>query len=391
MIISGLGCWVVDYIYQNIDFTSEKAKQYISKDGINGLVFGEATLISHLVDYFNKSEAAIVEDIGGEVISRNLGGVAIITTVSAAQLLFGNDDIDLYFYANLADNELGHFVINTLKDTPLKTDYISMIEGESVFTHVFCGKDESGEVSRTFACAPSVHPSTALQLDQLDNNFYNSNINIFSCIQWEPEICKNFSRVLRKCKENNSITIVGTANDPLKRGREKWTLGDSDQVYRYIDFLIMDKAEALYYSGKGTLSAAASFFKSFPIEGVLITDGINPTYVYSRGCLCSPFEGFIPIVRDIVKDKMQRLLAEGDTVGCGDNFAGGVVASIALQLKRKKNQIDLVEACILGNLSGGITSTITGGFYKEKFPGEKKQAIDRYYNKYLNQLGEIPI
>lgn len=386
MIISGLGCWVVDYIYQDIDFSLSRVSQYISKDGKNGLVFGEATLMSHLVEYFGKSAETIIRDIGGEKKYKNLGGVAIITTISAAQLLYNYKDIKVYFYANLANNEAGNFVLQTLKQTPVYTDYIYIMEGDNVVTHAFCGKDEHGETSRTFICAPSVHPSTALKLEQLDDNFYNSDINVFSCIQWEPEISKNFSRVLKKSKENGSITIVGTANDPLMRGRERWILGDSDEAYEYIDILIMDKAEALYYSGTNDLSSAISFFKSFPIQGILITDGTNPTYVYGNGNLCLPYEGFIPIVEDIGKDKKGGILEEGDAVGCGDNFAGGVVASIAMQLRNGEKQINIKKACIMGNLSGGIASTVTGGLFIEKFTGERKSLIDRYYEKYLKQL-----
>lgn len=386
MIISGLGCWVVDYIYPNIDFSLPRVKQYLSKDGKNGLVFGEASLMSHLVEYFGKPAETIIRDIGGEQHYQNLGGVAIITIISAAQLLYNYQDIKVYFYANLANNEAGKFIWQTLKETPVYTDYISFMEGDSVVTHAFCGQDEQGETSRTFICAPSVHPSTALKLEQLDANFYHSDINVFSCIQWEPEISQNFSQVLKKCKEKGSITIVGTANDPLMRGRKRWTLGDSDEVYQYIDILIMDKAEALYYSGSDDLAAAIAFFKSFPLQGILITDGTNPTYAYGNGNLCLPYEGFIPIVEDIIKDKRRGILPEGDTVGCGDNFAGGVIASIARQLKTKAKAIDIKEACILGNLSGGIASTITGGFFREKYAGERQALIDKYYERYRKQL-----
>jgi len=119
---------------------------------------------------------------------------------------------------------------------------------------------------------------------------------------------------------------------------------------------------------------------------VLITDGLNPTYVYGKGELCRPYHGFIPTVHAIDEDKARGLLPHGDTVGCGDNYCGGVVASIALQLKRGAGQIDLVEACILGNLSGGITSTTTGGIFKEQFFGEKQRLVDRYYRDYVKQV-----
>jgi sugar/nucleoside kinase (ribokinase family) len=171
------------------------------------------------------------------------------------------------------------------------------------------------------------------------------------------------------------------------RGRSKWILGDSDEVYKYIDILIMNKEEALHYSGTQDLHSAVTYFKSIPsLEGVLVTDGLNPTYVYGRGNLCLFYEGFIPIVTDIDKDKKKGVLPEGDTVGCGDNYCGGVVASVALQLHEQSKAIDLVEACILGSLSGGITSTITGGIFQERSFGEKRLLVDRYCTNYVHQV-----
>ena len=41
--------------------------------------------------------------------------------------------------------------------------------------------------------------------------------------------------------------------------------------------------------------------------------------------------GFVPTAGAIDRDKERGILPVGDTVGCGDNFCGGVVASIARQ------------------------------------------------------------
>lgn len=64
-------------------------------------------------------------------------------------------------------------------------------------------------------------------------------------------------------------------------------LGDPDDVYQYIDIIIFNKAETLYYSGKQSLKEAIIYYKNNTnLEGFLITDGINPTYVYGRGRIC---------------------------------------------------------------------------------------------------------
>lgn len=53
-----------------------------------------------------------------------------------------------------------------------------------------------------------------------------------------------------------------------------------------------------------------------------------------------------------VSEEVSRKLKEGhkgDTTGCGDNFAGGVIAGVALQLQSEQSPIDLREALVLGS------------------------------------------
>jgi hypothetical protein len=78
----------------------------------------------------------------------------------------------------------------------------------------------------------------------------------------------------------------------------------------------------------------------------------------------------------------------GDTTGCGDNFAGGVIASIALQLKtRYRGKLNFIEAISLGVASGGNCCYTIGGTYIEKSIGEKKQKVLEIQNDYLKQIG----
>jgi sugar/nucleoside kinase (ribokinase family) len=77
----------------------------------------------------------------------------------------------------------------------------------------------------------------------------------------------------------------------------------------------------------------------------------------------------------------------GDTTGCGDNFAGGVIASIAQQLiEGTSKQIDFKKALALGVVSGGYACFYHGGTYFEKQPGEKLKNIEPFYNEYLKQI-----
>jgi hypothetical protein len=77
---------------------------------------------------------------------------------------------------------------------------------------------------------------------------------------------------------------------------------------------------------------------------------------------------------------------KGDTTGCGDNFAGGVIAGLVLQLQSKQSPIDLREAVAWGVVSGGYTCFYIGGTYFEEYPGEKYNLLLPYYEKYKKQI-----
>ena len=76
----------------------------------------------------------------------------------------------------------------------------------------------------------------------------------------------------------------------------------------------------------------------------------------------------------------------GDTTGCGDNFAGGVIASLVEQLHAGKTELDLLEAARWGVVSGGFTCFYVGGTYYEQAPDEKRRLLMPYYEAYLNQI-----
>jgi sugar/nucleoside kinase (ribokinase family) len=90
-------------------------------------------------------------------------------------------------------------------------------------------------------------------------------------------------------------------------------------------------------------------------------------------------------VIDDIKSKPQM---KGDTTGCGDNFAGGVLSSVAWQLKSKSvGQIDLTESISWGVASGGFNCFTIGGTFLEKFPGEKRGLVSEFQREYLKQIG----
>ena len=149
-----------------------------------------------------------------------------------------------------------------------------------------------------------------------------------------PRIHQGLSSMLRKVKEKGHLTIVNTVYDFLNEKEnpsQRWPMGDGDEAYRFIDLLIVDREEALRLSGSKDIPTAISFFAEKGAGAVLVTNGARDVYLWAD----SPLFGKVPMQTLPVSAAVGKALKEGckgDSTGCGDNFAGGVIASIATQI-----------------------------------------------------------
>ena len=75
----------------------------------------------------------------------------------------------------------------------------------------------------------------------------------------------------------------------------------------------------------------------------------------------------------------------GDTTGCGDNFAGGLLASIIMQLSEgaAAGELDMRTAAAWADASGGFACFCLGGTYLERSKGDKYAQVKRYCDYYL--------
>jgi sugar/nucleoside kinase (ribokinase family) len=77
-----------------------------------------------------------------------------------------------------------------------------------------------------------------------------------------------------------------------------------------------------------------------------------------------------------------------DTTGCGDNFLGGVIISIARQrIGSSKKNLDLQDLVIWGGASGGLALLFHGGMFHETNKGQKEQLLQPIVQAYKKQLG----
>ena len=384
--ISGTGCALVDYLYQPVCFTDEIFKLYASRQSGDGglspgkLVFKDEFEKFSRVDYL-KAREHITQ--GKPPITVNIGGPSIVSLIHAAQMLV-DEPAEVYFYGSKGRDAGATFIDEQLQKTPLKTGKYKEVAQYTPFTDVLSDPDyDNQHGERIFI--NNIGAAWELYPEDLDDAFFDSNIVVFGGTALAPNIHQSLLELLKQAKEKKAVTIVNTVYDFLneKNNPEKpWQLGRSVETYDYIDILIADMEEALRLSGKQTIDEAMEFFKKTGVGAVIVTHGANPVHYFSRGNMFIAANGEKP-VSEKVKNTPERA---GDTTGCGDNFVGGVIASLAEQMIEKPYQpVNLEEAIVLGIVSGGYACFYHGGTFYEDYRGQKKELMQPYMQDYLRQ------
>lgn len=387
MRISGVGCSVVDLLYDLPPEAQERLARYLSRTpGDGGFIRGGAVLKSTVEALGGGSIDRWVAGVVGDATPRRaLGGVAVVSLIAAAQLL---PEAQVRFHSAVSDDEDGRWIFGQMARTPIDLSRILQRAGRYPTT-VILNETHDGHSERTFICGPGASPELALRPEELDQDFFGSDVALFGAMWWEPRLHADLAALLRKARAAGAVTVVGTAFDPARsQVRTRWALGDSDETYRHADVLVMDHAELLLHSGEREPERARAFFQRSGVGAFLVTEGLRPVYYWSGGAgACAPAEGRLPIPEALVRDRERGVLPTGDSVGCGDNFLGGVAASVARQ-RQGGGRIQLREAALLGCLSGGIASTHAGGVFFEQAPGEKRALVERYRIPYQAQLAQ---
>lgn len=389
--ISGVGCALVDYLYKPVSFTSNKFRRYVSVNpGDGGLSPGKLVFKDEF-EVFSDENYLNVRDVitsGNPPVAINIGGPSVVSLIHASQMLDGLN-AELFFYGSKGNDEGGAFIDENLKRTPLKIGKYKISDKYTPFTDVLSDPDyDQGHGERIFI--NNIGAAWDLFPEDLDADFFNSDITIFGGTALVPHIHESLFELLQKAKEKNAITIVNTVYDNLNEKKDPntaWPLGNSIKTYQYVDLLIADMEEALRLSGKSTIEEALKFFKKAGVGGVIVTHGANPLYYYCDSSLLGTSEGNMPVSEKIKNTIIQQPEKIGDTTGCGDNFAGGVISSIAEQLLESPDKpVDIQKALSMGVVSGGFACLYHGGTYYEKYPGEKKDKMKPIYQEYLKQL-----
>jgi len=389
ILVSGVGCCLVDLLFNEIDFGSDTIRPYLSKKrGDGGLTPGQLVFKEEFEKFSGSSFDLVLNKItrGRTHDKINIGGPSIVSLINVAQLI-DKEHCEVRFYGRGGNDEIGQYLLSALKKTPVVLKDYKLIDNRTPSTVVLSDPSyDNGNGERMFL--NSIGAAWDYRPDELDDDFFNSDIVVFGGTALVPQIHDNMTSLLKKAKSKGCVTIVNTVFDFRNERADpsnKWPLGESDESYRYIDLLIADREEALRLSGEHDPQAAIRFFQDKKVSSLIITNGSKNISTYSDGRFFNT-SGLkeMPVSRKVI-DELKNVEG-GDTTGCGDNFVGGVIASVVTQLQNGAKHPDLDETCCWGVVSGGFACFYMGGTYFEENIGEKRARIKPYYESYKKQI-----
>jgi sugar/nucleoside kinase (ribokinase family) len=378
--ISGVGCTLMDYVYNHISFESEGIQPFLSKkDGDGGISPGKLVFTEELESFAGISYPEMLHQITGgrKPDTMNIGGPAVVSMIHAAQLL--GDDAEIFFTGAIGEDETGINLLSFLKRTALDPGHIVRFNLPTPFTHVLSDPDyDSGHGERSFIN----NIGAAGRLSDLPEEFFEADICVFGGTALVPNIHDNLDVLLGRAKENKAFTIVNTVydfrNEKANPGKA-WPLGKGHESLDKIDLLIMDLEESLKISGKDNGDSAMDYFRVRGVKGIVITEGAKDIRAYaSPEIFKDEIDEKFPVSQKVVSD-LKCSGVKGDTTGCGDNFVGGMIYSLAEQMIKHPCQKPAMEEMVRwGRASGGFACFYLGGTYFEKERGEKLEKVKRY-------------
>ena len=395
LLISGLGCCLLDRIYDHVDFRSGAFCTYMSRTpGDGGLEPGKLTFEEELEQFAGEpfTSQILPRLVGNRKPEKeNIGGPCIVALINASQLAWRESTVS--FYGCRGDDDVAADLLQRLSQTSVDlTHYRTQQGSETPSTSVLSDPDyDNGNGERTFVNV--IGASWHYQPAEVDDSFYDSDICVFGGTALVPRIHQSLSAMLERAKQRGAITIVNTVYDSLSEKRtpgQRWPMGDGDRAYPFIDLLLVDHEEALRLSGCADIPSSIAFFRERGAHAVLVTNGARDVTLWAD----SPLFGAVQEQSLPVSAAVGKMLKEGrrgDSTGCGDNFAGGVIGSLARQMYERRTatnatpQLDLLDATRWGIVSGGFACLYYGGTYLESHQGEKLSHLQDLYDQYLHQ------
>jgi sugar/nucleoside kinase (ribokinase family) len=397
--IHGTGCCLIDFLYPKTDFSAPVFAAKLSrKAGDGGLSIGKLVFAEDFERFVNAPYESALKEIAGGVPSHNLGGPAVVSLVHAAQVL--GDRAAVSFYGSRGDDKTGDLVEEALSRAGFVPSgqagparyTLKRYTGLTPRTDVLSDPNyHDGHGERTFiSLIGAAGQFGRADLDSMDD-FFDASIITFGGTAVTPLIHDGITDLLRGAKKRGALTVVNLVYDYRSEQAapgKKWKLGAQDDAYGFIDLLVADRDEALKTSGRSSAGEAVGWFLDKGCGAAVVTSGTQPLYFAAGKGIFSP-RGLdtLPVSRGIDRELATHPEKRGDTTGCGDNFAGGLIAGLAEQLTRTvPGKLDLREACIPGVVAGGYACFTLGGVFYEKQPGEKRALLAPFLEEYRKEV-----
>ena len=100
IIVSGVGCCLVEQLFNNINFNSEEIKPFLSKfRGDGGLSLGKLVFLEEFENYFGSNLDNFIQSVisGRNSDKTNIGGPSIVSLIHAAQMT-ERENCEIRFY-----------------------------------------------------------------------------------------------------------------------------------------------------------------------------------------------------------------------------------------------------------------------------------------------------
>ncbi len=385
--IAGVGSAIADYLYDGVDFDGPAFRAYRSRvPGDGGLEPGKLVLTEDFESFAGVSVEYAMSRIVGDrkPSSVNLGGPTAVALITAAQMLVGRHT-RVRFYAANGNDEAGRKIRSILDRTPVDCSKLAEVDGAAPYTLVLSDPTyHGGSGERTFL--NNIGSSRRMTPERLDAGFFEADIRLFGGTALVPPIHEALTALLERAAHPRRLSVVATVYDfpAEKRDPEHhWPLGESNESYRLLDLLIADSEEARRLSGKESIEEALEELARRGAGALIVTSGTDTVRIHARPPKFVPLDIAVPISSTNITERGD---ARWDTTGCGDNFAGAVLFSLASQLQSGATRLDLREACTWGVAAGDFACYYMGGTYIEDRPGEKFDRIASIRERYEASL-----
>ncbi len=389
--IAGVGCALLDILYPDADFEDAEFGHFASREsGDGGLVPGQLVFASAVESFSGVATNEIVSRLcRGAASSQNLGGPAIVALVLAAQVL-SPESIPVRYFGYRGDDEFGDVIASIVAKTPLDLADLRRKPGSSPSTRVLSDPNaQDGAGERLFINTLGV--ADRFRVRDIPAEFFDYETVFFGGTALVPRLHADLGLALHTAKTAGSLTVVGTVYDFLNESRspgELWPLGDGQRDYPLVDLIVTDAEEARRLTGVENEVDAVRVFLEWGAGAAIVTAGASPvTFGARTGRFSETAITTLPVSDEVRRRADETEPASRDTTGCGDNFVGGVLASIARQSSRGASAIDVHTAVIEGICAGAAAWFQLGGTYIEPISGSAAKRIDELRAAYLRQIG----